>query len=81
MLKKSEAKITDPALSEYVGGMRDPYKVMLGRSTALTLGIKLRAAWEAFLKRHPGAMKVAETYGTSDCVLDKDIVYNCGEPP
>jgi hypothetical protein len=54
--------------------MRDPYKVMLGRSTALTLGLKLRAAWEAFEKRHPGATGVAETYGTPDCTLDKDIV-------
>ena len=54
MLKRSGARSADPALSEYVGGIRDPYKVVLGRSTALSLGIRLRAAWEAFEKRHPG---------------------------
>ena len=74
MLKKSNAQAANPALAEYIGGMRDPYKVMLGRSTALTLGLELRAAWEAFEKRHPGATGVAETYGTPDCTLDKDVV-------
>ena len=71
MLKRSGARSADPALSEYVGGIGDPYTVVLGRSTALSLGIRLRAAWEAFEKRHPGAVKVAETYGTPDCTLDK----------
>lgn len=75
MLKRSGARSADPALSEYVGGIGDPYKVVLGRSTALSLGIRLRAAWEAFEKRHPGAVKVAETYGTPDCTLDKVTNY------
>ena len=74
MLKKSDSRTADPALSEFVGGMRDPFKVMTGRSTALSLGIRLRAAWEAFERKHPKASQIAETYGTPDCEFNATLV-------
>ena len=74
MLKKSKAKAANPALDDYIGGMRDPYKVMVARSTALSLGIRLRAAWEAFERRQPRVSEVAETYGTPDCAIEPEMV-------
>eukprot|EP00435_Cladocopium_sp_Y103_P065381 s228_g27.t1 len=74
MLKKSQAKASNPAMSEFVGGMRDPYKAILGRSTLQTLGLRIRAAWEAFERRRKDANDVADTYGTQDCVLNDEVV-------
>ena len=73
-LKPSRAKDMDPALLEFVGGMRDPYKVVLPRATHLSLGLKIRAAWEAFERRHPKAVEVAETYGTEGCQISDRMV-------
>jgi hypothetical protein len=54
--------------------MRDPYKVVVGRSTMLSPWLRLRAAWEAFECKHKNAYTTAETYGTPDCVLDTEVV-------
>ena len=40
----------------------------------LSLGLRLRAAWEAFECKHKNAYTTAETYGTPDCVLDTEVV-------
>ena len=74
MLRKSTAKTSDPSMMEYIGGMRDPYKVVLPRATLLSLGIRIRAGWEAFERRHKGTNEVAERYGTSDCTMDPKLV-------
>ena len=73
-MKPSTAKEANPALLEFVGGMRDPYKVVLPRATLLSLGLRIRAAWEAFERKHKGTAAVAETYGTPDCDMDPTLV-------
>ena len=73
-LKPSSAKDANPALLEFIGGMRDPYKVVLPRATLLSLGLRIRAAWEAFERKHKGTSTVAETYGTPDCDMNDTLV-------
>ena len=71
----------NPALSEFVGGMRDPFKVMTGRSTALSLGIRLRAAWEAFERKHPKASQIAETYTGLRTANSTQLWFRSGSRP
>ena len=59
---------------EFVGGLRDPYKVVLPRATLLSLGLRIRAAWEAFERKHKDAHEVAEKYGTPDCEMSERLV-------
>ena len=58
-----EAAPADPVLS----GTRNPEKAVLGLPAARNLGVKIMAAWERFSTRHPDAVEVAETYGTTAC--------------
>lgn len=71
-VQKSKADKVDP--SEYVGGMRNPYESVVARSNLLSLGIRVRAAWELFCKQNKGATEVAEKYGTKDCDLDHKLL-------
>ena len=74
MLKRSKAKSADPKQMDYIGGMRHPFKVVQPLSNLMTTGLRVRAAWESFIKQHPKAIKVAEDYGTKDCNLDERMV-------
>ena len=74
MLKKSTAKASDPKLLDFVGGMKDPCKVVQPMSNLLSLGLRIRASWEAFCKEYPNALNVAESYGTPDCAFDEEAV-------
>ena len=42
----------------YVVGMRDPYKAAQANPNLMSLGLRIRAAWEAFAKQFPNAVKV-----------------------
>ena len=59
-----------PAKEVYVGGLRDPFKVVNARAAML----RVRAAWEALVRKMPHATQVAESYGTKQCYLDKRVV-------
>ena len=74
MLKKSTAKASDPKLLNFIGGMKDPCKVVQPMSNLLSLGLRIRASWEAFCKEYPDATKVAEMYGTPECEFDEEFV-------
>ena len=68
--KKSKAKRENPKYQIYWGGLRDPYGVTQQMSNMLAVGLRVRAAWEAMVRKNPGAIRAAETYGTKDCELD-----------
>ena len=72
--QKSKAEMRDPA--EFVGGMRNPYETVVAMSNLLSLGIRVRAAWEAFCRQNKGAMTVAEQYGTKECWMDNKLLQN-----
>ena len=73
-LRPSTSKEADPSLLEFVGGMKDPYKVVLPRATLLSLGLRIRAAWETLERRHKDAHEVSEKYGTPDCEMKDHLV-------
>ena len=73
-LRPSTAKDADPSLLEFVGGMKDPYKVVLPRATLMSLGLRIRAAWDTLERRHKDAHEVAEKYGTPDCEMKEHLV-------
>ena len=73
-IKKIATKAADVKLEEYIGGLRDPYKVVLPRSNMLTIGLKIRAAWELFERQFKEATKVGELYGTKECSLDERLI-------
>ena len=74
MLKKSTAKASDPKLLDYVGGMKDPAKVVQPMSNLLSLGLRIKAGWESFCRERPDALEVAESYGTPNCTMKEDVV-------
>ena len=74
MLKPSRAANQDPASEVYVGGMRDPFKVVSARPAMQTIGLRIRAAWEALVRKMPSATLVAESYGTKDCKFPHKVI-------
>eukprot|EP00435_Cladocopium_sp_Y103_P072956 s218_g41.t2 len=74
MLRPSSSKTKDPKLQEYLGGMRDPYKVVQPLSTMLNLGLRIRAAWELFERKFSSSNEVAETFGTPACSMNPQLV-------
>lgn len=54
--------------------MRDPDKAVQKLPTVGILGKKIWDLWEAFLVRHPGALRVAEKYGAKQCEFDGGMV-------
>ena len=70
MMRNSKAKRDDPRNLNFVGGMRNPAEVVEGMPNALTLGLRVFAAWERFLKSNKAAMETAANYGTDSCHLD-----------
>ena len=70
-LKAKYKKDDDPSKMGYLGGMRHPHKSINARSTILSAGLRVRAAWEALVKQDPEMMRIAESYGTLDCKVDE----------
>ena len=73
-LKGEKSKAQKTSAKFHVGGMRNPLKVVSTMSNLLTLGIRIRAAWEAFVKANPKAMEVGENYGATECSIDERLV-------
>ena len=57
----------------FVGGMRNPAVVVKGLPVLQNLGVKVKAAWEGFVRRHPKALEVAENYGTLECEYNETV--------
>ena len=71
MLRESKAKREDPRNLNFLGGMRNPAEVVEGMPNALSLGLRIFAAWERFIKSNPSTLETAATYGTEACDFDE----------
>ena len=58
----------------FVGGMKNPAEVVEGMPTLQNLGRRIMGAWERHCNHYPHCLKVAETYGTPECVLEEKWV-------
>ena len=74
MLRKSKSKRSDPKYLEYYGGLRDPHAVVLQMANLQSVGLRVRAAFEALVRSKPGIIKAAETYGAKDCELEEKYI-------
>ena len=74
MLREPKRAEEKPSQLIYVGGMRDPYKVVEGRPAMQSFGNKVNRAWKDFVKLYPKALEVAETYGTRDNEFTTELV-------
>lgn len=54
------AKGTDPSKMDFVGGMRNPFQVVQPMSNLMSFGLRIRAAWEAFVRDRPRALHLAD---------------------
>ena len=71
---KSRKHLDNLKVSLTVGGMRDPHTAISKLPNVLNLGLKVQAAWDRFVRTKRSAWETAETYGTKECSLDKDVV-------
>ena len=69
-LRRTE-KVTN---QDFVGGMRDPAKVVDDHPTMANWGIEVWKTWTEFVKDHDRALQVAKSYGTKECTFERDIV-------
>ena len=69
-LRRTE-KVTN---QDFVGGMRDPAKVVDDHPTMANWGIEVWKTWTEFVKDHDRALQVAKSYGTKGCTFERDIV-------
>ena len=74
MLREPKKLEERPEQLVYIGGMRDPYKVVEGRPTMQAFGDKVNNLWRQFLDEHPKAKEVAETYGTKENEFIPELV-------
>ena len=58
----------------YVGGMKNPAVVVRGMPTLQSLGMRVWAAWESFIKGNRKALNVAEEYGSLKCEYDQKVL-------
>ena len=74
MMQDNPKKMEMPASLIYLGGMRDPHKAALGLPTVQSLGQRIWRAWETFVARRPSVLEIAETYGTSECKANEELI-------
>ena len=72
LFKAMPAKKEGADQEVFYGGMRNPAVVVKGLPVLQNLGVKIKAAWEGFVRRYPKALEVAETYGTLECSYDEN---------
>ena len=78
-LRSSKAKVAEPRHTVYVGGMRHPARVVRSMATAQSLGIRIGAAWDYFMRKFPQIEELAENYGSSTSSLPKNLVIEWRE--
>ena len=74
MLKESGKKSDRPELLDFVGGMRDPAKVVERFPTMMNWGKDMNVIWTEFARDNPKVLEVAKKYGTDRCEFDIDLV-------
>ena len=63
----------------FVGGVKNPAEVVEGFPTLQNLGRRILGAWERRCNHYPHCLKVAETYGAIECVLEEKWVMKWKE--
>ena len=81
MVREGKPNNEIPKNAMYVGGMRNPAKSVRGLPTLENLGKRVNASWQAFIKRHPEALNLAESYGTKDVQVNDYIKERWKEAP
>ena len=70
MLREEVKKEQRLEQQDFVGGMKNPMETVEGLPPLQNLGRRILGAWERHCTKHPQAVKVGETYGTPECVLE-----------
>ena len=73
MVREGKGNSDIPKNAMYVGGMRNPAKAVRGLPTLENLGKRVNASWQAFVKRHPEALNLAESYGTQEVQVSEQV--------
>ena len=58
----------------YIGGMRNPGVSVSKLPRLQSAGRDVARLWDRFIADHPGALEVANTYGSTDCALNEEIL-------
>ena len=74
MLKEDSKKANRPEQLDFVGGMRDPAKVVERFPTMMNWGKDMNVIWTEFARDNPKVLEVAKKYGTDRCEFDIDLV-------
>ena len=74
MLKEESKKSSKPDQLDFVGGMRDPAKVVERFPTMMNWGKDMNVIWTEFARDNPKVLEVAKKYGTDRCEFDIDLV-------
>ena len=73
-VRMSQSKANHPRNIAFFGGMRHPAKAVEQLPTVQALGLRMRAAWEKFVRLHSRVLETAETYGTKEVKVHEDLV-------
>ena len=73
-VRMSQSKANHPKNIAFFGGMRHPAKAVEQLPTVQALGLRMRAAWEKFVRLHSRVLETAETYGTKEVKVHEDLV-------
>ena len=73
-VRASQAKASHPKNIAFFGGMRHPAKSVEQLPTVQSLGVRMRAVWEKFVRLHSRVLETAETYTTKEVKVHEDLV-------
>lgn len=69
---RSPMTARDPQM--FIASVKKPAEVVEGLQSLQNLGRRILGAWERRCNKYPQAVRVGETCGTPDCVLEKKWV-------
>ena len=70
MLREEVKKEQRLDQQDFVGGMKNPMETVEGLPPLQNLGRRILGAWERYCTKYSQALKVGETYGMPECVLE-----------
>ena len=73
-VRASQSKASQPKNIAFFGGMRHPAKSVDQLPTVQSLGVRMKAVWEKFVRLHARVLETAETYGTKEVKVHQDLV-------
>ena len=74
MMRDNLRKSEKPNMLDFVGGMRDPAKVVEHHPAMANWGVEIWSAWCKFVRKYERALQVAKQYGTKECSFERDLV-------